>query len=199
MNIPINRPLNYLRARDFKIVSNSGQSQLQIVLKNPTLVFFYSNTCSFCDDFLKEYKQLPKHVTGCNITLTNTSLDQQMVRKMAHNTTTPINYVPFFVLFNKGMPIVEYTGQRSIHHIASFIGEVQEKLTGKAPTLKNVNRVQGGKMNKREENQIPAFSIGIPRGEADVCYMKFDKAYASGENCPDGICTYKTMDDAYNK
>jgi len=117
----------YLGADDF------GQEQGHLVTSSPglLLVMFTSRNCKYCDDFMPEFKGLPRAVQGVNFGICNVDDKNRAVLQMARNSSTPITGVPKFILYHEGMPYVEYTGGRTTQDVLRFLKEIFTKLNHK--------------------------------------------------------------------
>tara|TARA_Y100000385_G_scaffold291618_1_gene370819 strand:+ start:1289 stop:1594 length:306 start_codon:yes stop_codon:yes gene_type:complete len=99
---------------------------------------------------------------------------------MARDTLSPIQYVPFIVLYIDGRPYMKYQGPHVGNEIKRFIFEVSQKVKKKARFSDDVTvteqRTASGKPS------IPEYTIGHPLCGKDenVTYLEFKEAY--GEN-----------------
>jgi hypothetical protein len=114
----------FLQSSDFSIENG----KLAINMGGITLVMFYSQKCSYCMTFLPEFKKLPSNMMGVNFALCSVDDPKKMVVQMSHHTTTPIKNVPKFLLYNDGIPQVEYNGQRNRQSVIAFLEEVLPSL-----------------------------------------------------------------------
>ncbi len=117
----------YLNADDF------GMEQGHLVSNVPglLLVMFTSKKCKYCDDFMPEFKALPSAIKGMNFGVCNVDDRNRAVLQMANSSSTPIKGVPKFLLYNEGMPYVEYTGARTTQAVILFLKEIFAKLSQK--------------------------------------------------------------------
>lgn len=115
----------FLNSGDF---GQQGNHLAAITMPGISLVMFHTTTCSHCIKFIPEFKMLPGTIRGVNFGLCNVDDDNRQLVAMAKHSTTPITSVPKFVLYNEGMPYVEYSGQRNIQAIAGFLQEMISKL-----------------------------------------------------------------------
>jgi len=117
----------YLNANDF------GQESGHLVanIGGITFVMFHSQRCSHCVNFLPEFKRLPGTIRGVNFGLCNVDDGNRVILQMSKQSTTPIAAVPKFILYNDGIPYVEYSGQRSRQAILGFLQDIISKLNQK--------------------------------------------------------------------
>lgn len=117
--------IHYLNASDF------GQEGNHLVanIGGLTFVMFHSQRCSYCNNFLPEFKQLPNILRGINFGLCSVDDGNRALVQMSKASSTPISAVPKFVLYNNGIPYAEYTGQRSRQAVIAFLQEVIGKIS----------------------------------------------------------------------
>jgi len=129
------------------------------------LLLFFSNQCVYCKDILPIFSRLPHSVPGCNFGLVNVSMNRSLVN-ISKQTTSPIQYVPFIVLYLNGRPYMQYKGPSNEAEIRKFIIQVSKDV------------MQSGFIQTAKANNIPTYTIGQPLcGEDDgVCYFEFNEA-----------------------
>nr|QBK87286.1 MAG: thioredoxin [Marseillevirus LCMAC201] len=117
----------YLNVGDF------GQEGKNLVanIGGITFVMFHSQRCSHCVNFLPEFKRLPGAIRGVNFGMCSVDDGNRVIVQMSHQSNTPIQSVPKFILYNDGIPYVEYSGQRSRQAILGFLQELISKLDQK--------------------------------------------------------------------
>lgn len=119
--------IHYLNANEF------GQENGHLVANvgGITFVMFHSNNCTHCMNFLPEFKQLPAMIRGVNFGLCNVDGANRQIVQMSKQSSTPITAVPKFILYNDGLPYVEYSGQRSRQAVLGFLQDIIGKLNQK--------------------------------------------------------------------
>ena len=117
----------YLNAGDF------GQENGHLIanIGGITMIMFHSDRCGHCKNFEPVFKQLSGSIRGINFGMCNVDGQNNVIVKMSKQSTTPINAVPKFILYNNGIPYVEYSGQRSRQAILGFLQEIITKLNQK--------------------------------------------------------------------
>lgn len=117
----------YLNANDF------GQEggHLAANIGGITFVMFHSQKCAHCVSFIPEFKNLPGSIRGVNFGLCSVDDTNRAILQMSKQSSTPISAVPKFILYNDGIPYVEYSGQRSRQSILGFLQDVISKLNQK--------------------------------------------------------------------
>lgn len=123
-----------LTIEDFELrQSSNGANVLCNKIANSfSLVFFYSTMCQHCQTFLPRYKNLPKMVMGCQFGIINISDKRNaQIIEMAKHSITPIEYVPFIILYLRGEPYQQYDGPCDENIICKFLNSVMEDLRRK--------------------------------------------------------------------
>jgi thioredoxin-like negative regulator of GroEL len=161
--------LLFLTHEDFYIGKGTKGNILCNSIKGLSLVFFYSTKCHICQAFIPSYKKLPGNVKGCHFSMVNVSQYQKIVG-MSNNTITPIQYVPYIVLYVNGKPYIKYEGEYDTREIAEFIMEVSNTLSQKEKFFSNNDKVKMG------ESGIAIYSDGTPITDR-ICYLNFEEAY----------------------
>lgn len=134
----------YLNANDF---SMEGQ-HLAANIGGLTFVMFHSSRCSHCVNFLPEFKMLPGSMRGVNFGICSVDNENRIIASKSQQSTTPIAAVPKFILYNDGIPYVEYSGQRSRMAVLNFLNEVISKLDQKQTFMRP--------RRSRQESQMAA-------------------------------------------
>jgi len=154
--------LLFLSTDDFRITHGKSGDVISHQIKGFSLILYYSTKCVYCQQIIPIFKQLPYVVNGCQFGIINVSLNKSLI-SMASRTITPIEYVPLIILYINGSPYMRYNGPNKQDDIRNFIIEVSNKVQeqGFSSTLK--------------ENNIPEYTIGIPKCDDEVCYLEFDE------------------------
>jgi len=148
--------VHYLNAEDF------GLEQGHLVTNVPGLLFvmFTSKKCKYCDDFMPEFKSLPNAIVGVNFGICNVDDANRRVLSLSVNSSTPIKGVPKFVLYQEGMPYVEYTGARTAQAVLNFMKEIFAKLNQK----RQFDQPQRSRIGASGSGPMPAQGHGSPQG-----------------------------------
>jgi thiol-disulfide isomerase/thioredoxin len=171
-----NYNLIHLTSNDFEI--GQGSKGPSLTIKYPELIFvmFHADAsrCPHCEELLPEFKKLPYIISGCKFALVNLNRYPDIVR-LSNNTTTPLEYVPYLVLYINGKPFIRYEGDKNLQSLAEFVSEFITRLKSQS------NFISTQKSTKLE-NEIPPYSIAIPYSvvcddDKGVCYLKYDEAY----------------------
>ena len=133
--------LHYLNVGDFQIQNQS----LMLNIPGLTFVMFTSQRCIHCTKFAPEFRMLPNSMRGVNFAVCSVDAANNQIVQMASGTTTPFKGVPKFILYNDGVPFVEYNGQRTRPAVLQFLHEMIDKLNQKQSfTNKPMRSRQGG-------------------------------------------------------
>jgi thioredoxin-like negative regulator of GroEL len=108
--------LVYLTDQDFYVSENN----LRLGLKGTVFILVYSMDCKHCKDVIPFFKQLPQIIRGCQIAVLNISKFIS-VAHLSRNTKTPIDVVPFMILFSNGKVKSRYKGQYTMNDILQFL------------------------------------------------------------------------------
>jgi len=186
----------FLTSNDFQVkTSPSDENEKLLCIKNDestmqlreglTLILFYSNNCSYCDNLISEYKRLPTNLLGVNYGMINLNNHPNVVN-MSNESISPIKYVPMLTLYLHGLPYVEYEGENTLEAIKAFILKISEKLnTVTSFTNTNVSREYDEKpslygddtvetKSTSQQNTSIHHTMGKPytKKKKNVCYMK---------------------------
>jgi hypothetical protein len=96
-----------------------------------SFVMFHSQRCAHCVKFLPEFKTLPGSIRGVNFGLCCVDDPSRTLIELSRNSSTPIKTVPKFILYNDGVPYLEYNLQRSRNAILNFLQDIIQKLDQK--------------------------------------------------------------------
>lgn len=141
-----------------------------------SFVFFFTYDCKDCDHVKPAFNYLSNHFKGINFCYMDMAQKNYMLMYMSRHSKTPIEYVPFLLLFANGRPIAQFfqdeeNPQNNIPKMENFI---------LANTRRHQQQTQGSKSgsSKPEGEGIPPYSIGIPGNLAlkKVCKL-YDNAY----------------------
>lgn len=190
-----------LTDQDYRVIElPDGRKRLTIGVRGPTLVYYYSRVCEGCKKFTPEYIQhVAPRAQQVNIAMCNPRLNNDTVARMSQGTNTPIQYVPYFVLYIDGMPIMEYNLEKSASAILKFLEDIVPHADSNGYQPPNSGSINPA-VSKDSDGGMSYY--GKCKNEGSVCYLNMDQAYPemgrSGECAPgDEVCTRLTMDQAY--
>jgi thiol-disulfide isomerase/thioredoxin len=170
--------LLFLSSDDFSVVKGSKGDILCHGIPGFSLILFYSTQCVHCQTLIPIFKKLPGTIGGCQFGMINVSSNKTCV-KMSKDTITPINYVPYIVLYIQGKPFMRYNGPHDGAEIKRFIIEIANNVQSKQQFTSENEKNE--KNEKDDKKGIPDYSSGIPLcgQNNNVCYLQFDEAYES--------------------
>ena len=168
--------LIHLSTSDFEIKQGNKGPALCIKIPDLTFVLFHADPdrCAHCHELIPEFVKLPYVISGCRFAMVNLNRNAEIV-KMSKSTTTPLEYVPYLVLYINGRPFIRYEGDKNLESLAEFIAEFMNRL-------KNQTNFVSTQKTVKLENEIPPYSVAIPYSvvcddDKGVCYLKYDEAY----------------------
>ena len=162
--------LLFLSSDDFYVAQGQKGSILCSSMKGFSVVLFYSTQCVHCQTLIPIFKSLPNTIAGFQFGMINVSTNKNVVM-LSKQTIAPITYVPYIVFFVDGKPFMKYSGPYEMSEIKRFIIEVANNLKSKQKFYEETQKKQVA------EKKIPAYTIGHPKCDDDVCYLEFEEAY----------------------
>lgn len=160
--------LLFLTVDDFYL-HNEVYSYLCTNIRGISLVLFYSTQCPHCQSLIPLYKNLPDQISGCQFAMLNVStpLNRKIV-SMSKTTVSPIEYVPYIIMYVNGRPHMRYDGPKSFDEIRKFIFAMSKAIQNKLVFTENVSQA--------DKRKIPEYTIGVPLSEGRY-YLEYDEAY----------------------
>lgn len=151
--------LVYLRKENFGVDKIKEGPVLCNSIKGFSLVLFYSpQHCQYSPSALQEFKRIVGTVNG--IVVAVLSIDSAMdVVRLSRNTLTPIEGVPYIMLYHNGIPRQVYpdnyelTAEAIRNFAATVSTRLAQALAPKTPSLQAQRRQDAG------EEKKPAASI----------------------------------------
>lgn len=142
----------YLTPEDFFLNQNQD---LCNKIGGYSFVMFNSPDCVYCKDIHPSFVKVSKMILGCTFAVMEVG---QRIIGLSQQSKTPIEYVPYILLYGHGQPIAQYQPDE----INSNIEKMTEFL------------VEQTKQTVINDNLIIS---GVPKTKNRVCYLGFDKAY----------------------
>jgi len=139
-----------------------------------SFIFFMTLDCPYCDDVKPAFDHLAKIIQGCTFFYMDVSQKNQEIVVKSRQSKTPINYVPYLVLFYNGKQIKQYIPDED--HPQNNVKKMTNFLIENASNPEQIN--QTSKVPD-DVSDIPPYSIGIPGNYASkkVCYLPYTNAY----------------------
>ena len=161
--------LIFLTKDDFHLEQGTNNTLLCHKINGFSLILFYSIQCDYCKKLLPNFRRLPGMIGGCQFGLVNIAKNKSLIN-LSNKTVSPIEYVPFLILYANGKPFMRYDGQHDIASLKKFIVDVNNKLKHKRQFSKETEH-----LNKKK---IPSYTIGNPLyGIENRSYLEFNQAY----------------------
>ena len=161
--------LLFLSNEDFVLSKGTKGNILCTSIPGFSLILFYSTQCPHCQNLLPIFKRLPGSINGCQFGIINVSTNKSCIR-MSKDTITPITYVPLIIFYINGRPYHKYNGPPLESEIRRYVFEVAQMLQKK-------QKFSEEQVKEDIRGHIPAFTIGIPKCDENICYLDFDEAY----------------------
>ena len=161
--------LLFLSNEDFVLSKGTKGNILCTSIPGFSLILFYSTQCPHCQNLLPIFKRLPGSINGCQFGILNVSNNKNCIR-LSKDTIAPITYVPYIVLYVNGRPFLKYSGPPAESELKRFVFEVAQKIQSK-------QKFSADNVKEDVRGHIPAFTIGIPKCDEDICYLEFQEAY----------------------
>jgi hypothetical protein len=175
--------LLYFSDKDFKLQESKDGYLMCNNIKGISLILFYSTQCKYCAISLPVFKSLPGTLNGCQFGIVNISNSKEVVN-MSRKSTSPLQYVPFIILYFDGKPIMSYDGAHDGNEIRKFIITISKDLQQKQTFMAKLNasaNSNGGIGNGGGitgfSKKIPEYTTGHPLYGNKVCYLENEKCY----------------------
>ena len=173
--------LLFLTSDDFNTQKGTKGNIVCNNIRGFSLILFYSTSCPHCQQFIPLFKTLPGNLPGCQFGLININKNKRVIRE-SKQSVSPIEYVPYIILFINGKPFMRYDGPPDQHEIINFIQEISKREEDKQQFSRKVpNKKEAipDKIVVKSQKNIPQYSVGVPLYgcDGDVCYFEFQTAY----------------------
>jgi thiol-disulfide isomerase/thioredoxin len=146
-----------------------------------SFVFIFTNDCKWCDDVKPAFNYLSTMIRGVNFAYMDVAQNNWRLREMSLRTRTPINYVPFLLLFANGRQIAQFSQdednpQNNIPKMQQFI--INNTTRRQQPQSTRIQGTPGSSSSQAAGSEIPPYTIGIPGNLATrkVCKL-YNNAY----------------------
>lgn len=160
--------LLFLSSDDFYVNETPNGKLLNSNVNNGLcLILFYSTQCVHCQKAIPVFKQLPQLIHGCSFGMINISTNAKVVH-MSRTTVSPVQYVPYLILYINGEPAYKYKGGITLQEIQKFIFNISQQIQPKQKFIDSLDK---------DEKKIPEYTTGIPFCDENFCYLDFEVAY----------------------
>src|SRR3990167_4955851 len=103
--------LIYMTSRDFKLEQGQDNIMMTTQVGGLSLLFYYSQECKKCPGFLEEFRTVARRIPSCVFIVVNIDQDPNIIN-MTKKTNTPLDYVPYIIMYVDGKPFMEYKGPK---------------------------------------------------------------------------------------
>lgn len=183
--------INHLNASHFYV---NNKRQLCNKIPNNSFVMFTSPSCIYCTRLIPSFTKLSESLRGCVFAIMDVEQNKRHVLQLASSSSTPIEYVPYVVLYANGVPVKQFVPSEenpmeNYKLMRTFLIKETNRHNNVSSTQinntsANSSDIRGGKGRGTEQNNdtIPLYSIGIPgnrnsKNKRGVCYLKSFNAY----------------------
>lgn len=111
--------VDQLSSQHFQVVGTKKRT-LNIQVPGNVLVFFKMQNCPGCAQFEPVFHQLASQTPTIKHTVADLSYNREIV-VMSRQTNTPIEKVPFIMLYVNGRPHAKFNGKKNIPSLQNFI------------------------------------------------------------------------------
>lgn len=160
--------LLFFESRNFEIKNALNKKYFCVKdIKGLCLVYFYTSECGHCKKFTNFFTSAPNRIKG-EITFVMCNAQNMLPFLSATNdSTTPINEVPYILLYHDGWPIRRYDGQQDYDVMANFIRSA----------LDDISRTKNASNSGQPQAALSAQAPQPPKNQNQVCYLTFGEAY----------------------
>lgn len=163
----------YLNDSSFYLTKGQqGKILLCAKSEGVSFVFFYSTKCPNCSPGMEVFRKLKEKFTQVKFCVVNINENPNIIQK-SNTSCTPIEYVPYLVLYYNGKPFLRYDGEIVLEDLITFLVEVMKRIESK---------VKFSKSSTTEESDIPDYAGGVPYNvvcNKNKCYIKYSNAYGN--------------------
>lgn len=156
-----------LSLKNFSI-SNGPKRTLDINIEGKVLLFIKMEGCPGCNSFFPIFHELSKMDKRINYAVFDITNQRQVV-VMARETSTPIENVPFILMYNNGSPFAKYKGKKSFEGVQNFITTIIKMIESTPPPPKSfMNDTPGGysPFSSGSHVQPPSTKVYMPETNA---------------------------------
>lgn len=115
-----------LTPKDFNIINTPKGGLVEYLDKELTVVLFYKNeeNKSYSDEFKRIFSEIEETEFECKFATINVDEYPEQL-ELATKTRTPINYVPYVVVYAQGRPYMSYSGKIDSVELVKLVTYVQ--------------------------------------------------------------------------
>lgn len=115
-----------LTPANFNIIKTPKGDLVEYVDKELTVILFYKNeeNSKFSDEFKRVFAEIEETEFECKFGTINVDEYPEQL-ELASKTKTPINYVPYVVVYAQGRPYMSYSGKIDSVELVKLITYVQ--------------------------------------------------------------------------
>lgn len=134
-------------------------------------VFFFSTKCTSCesgmDAFTQLFRKFPPEIKFGAININ----DYPTIISKSAQSCTPLEYVPYLILYFRGKPYLRYEGDMELDQMVNFLKDAVARIDKKKDFIKST---------AKEEMVVPEYAGGVPYNivcNKNRCYIKYSDVY----------------------
>lgn len=131
-------PVNSLTEQHFALQQSQKKNVMMLKVQGPVVVFFKTRGCASCAKFEPIFAGVANSDNRVQYGVIDLSVHAN-VAKMSASTTTPIQAVPFILLYLNGKPFARFTGKKDAASLSSFIAKALATASGAPSPPTKVN------------------------------------------------------------
>ena len=105
------------------VVAGNKKKTLNLKVRGNVLMFFKMDNCPGCAQFEPVFYQLASQMQNVTFLVANISHDRNIIG-MSRQTNTPIEKVPYIMLYVNGLPKAKFNGKKNIPSLQNFVSKV---------------------------------------------------------------------------
>lgn len=178
----------YLVPNDYYV---NREDELCNKIDGHSFILFTTTSCHYCKDIQPIFVKMSQTIQGCTFGIIDVDQENQKIVNIASRSKTPLEYVPYMILYLKGRPIAQFIAdeshpEKNFDYMRDFLIQQSNAAKRDISTMQQHRQQQQQQQGAVGTNNIPAYSLGIPGNlknprARNVCYLGFDKAYGSSK------------------
>ena len=154
--------LLFLQSRDFSLIEYQNQNVMTIQTSGFVLIMFYSTRCAHCQVTVPAFKNVNHTINGCQFAVACIDTSPEIIQ-LSQQSSTPLQYTPYIVLYYNGMPFMEYKGRVDPRNVSIFINKAVQYVLN-----------SGDSLSRQDNRTIPdSTSFGLPLCGRERTYLQF--------------------------
>ncbi len=161
--------------------SNAGGGVLRCNLPGITFIMFKTEKCGYCKQTMPILNTLAQQDRRVTYAIIDVGQFRHLIT-MAKTSNTPIRSVPMFILYIEGKPHANYKGERSVHHIRSFLNKILSTINTSSqsfsqPAASPSTSVQTAQPQLQQNDDELHLPNVIPHNAPYLAYKQMNNTY----------------------